>query len=186
MKKLMKQIFKILFAVFITISVGLVLFIAWFLFSMGRTIEPDFVGYQPTVALNGAVVTNTEINTGSTSFGGKVYSPNYLQAYDSGVVLSQSKSKSSSPASCQKPITHNAEQVLQYKCQTGDIEGGNGTYAVTAIYKKDELISVYVSARIGGTYMFLNIPESQEEELAKYTGWQAYFESMRPVNLSDR
>lgn len=147
-------------------------------------IEPDFTGYQPTVPLSGAVVTSAHAKAGSSSIGGKVFPPNYTQSYDSGIVLVQSKAKRSSPAACEKPITAEAEAVLTYECQAGDIEDGNNSYAVTTVYKAGELIDISVSAKIGDTYMFLDIPEDQEVELARYTDWQNYFRSMKPVKIT--
>lgn len=147
-------------------------------------VKPDFEGYQPKMSLAGWDITETAVQKGAAN--GKV-TPSYRQTYSSGVILTQFKSSESVELiACnnQERLSTNAPVLhYTYKCQSRTTRHGSG-YAITKVFLDGDLDQVELRAQIRGTKMYLHIPDKAQVEVADFTGWQEYFDSMEPVDLN--
>lgn len=164
---------------------GLVLLpaILWFAIEgwRGAPLMPDFTGYKSTVALDGAVVVDTELER-IKERGLDIWRFDYIHTYDSGVVVHQRKADERGDMT--RCAGHSQGKRGDYvdSCVESTLENG-GHYIVTTSTYKGELFSVAASAVIGTTEFYVGIPKEQLEQFAQYDGWQGYFESMEPVSL---
>ena len=182
----------------IAILVSLAIFIGliwvgwhWWIHS-GAPTRPGFAGYITSAKLADASIESTEL-VRIEEHGMEFWRFDYISRYDSGVTLYQRstdypditatcKTKaSSSTQKKSKPV--GSENDYTYTCKQFTIKNG-GRYIITTAAYQGKLFGADVIALIGNTELYFSLPKAQMESFANYDGWQSYFDSLRPVDLS--
>ncbi len=112
----------------------------------------DFTGFKSEQSLNGSRIKSTKL-VRTKERGLDVWRFDYIQEYESGVVLYQRKVR-----------------------EFGNAGGCTGS-------TRGDLSSMDVSALIDETEFYIAVPKEQLKTLAAYNEWQQYFDTVEPVNL---
>lgn len=172
-------------ALFVAIAVFGVVYVIWYDLNIGfyAPAHPDFKGYTPQAQLNGSSVKTTKL-TRYKEYGLDDWWFDYAIEYASGVTVYERNSGTypDTVASCS--FLSSSHGNYSDECSEHAIRNG-GRYMVRTDTYKGKLFSDQVEALIDNTKIYVSIPADQRTIYAQYPGWQAFFDSLTPLDVSN-
>lgn len=144
--------------------------------------RPDFKGYTTNVRLKDASLKKTELVRFQEP-GLSIWRFDYISHYDNGITLYQRSVESNDiDTTCKYKVVGEDGDYFR-TCKELPLKNG-GHYVVSTDKYKGKLFNLSVVALIGNTALGVSIPKEKLDIFAAYDGWQSFFDSMRPVDLT--